>query len=127
MARPLIMRIPKKPAPREIKIGGGCRALIDPYKLFANYPTKILAPQTEIALGPVAENGSSWFAISNLRMVTFTKPLIASDEEINQLIDQLKIGPKTANSLLTHYTPERQAIVFRTIAFLIKLGILKVR
>jgi glycosyltransferase involved in cell wall biosynthesis len=102
-------------------------ARTDPYKLFANYPTKILAPQTEIALGSVAENGSSWFAISNLRMVTFTKPLIASDEEINQLIDQLKTGPKTANSLLTHYTPERQAIVFRTIASLIKLGILKVR
>jgi alpha-maltose-1-phosphate synthase len=101
-------------------------ARTDPYKLFANYPTKILAPQTEIALGPVAKNGGNWSAILKLRMVTFTKPLIASDQEINALIDRLKESKQSVNGLLTHYPTERQAIVFRTISFVIKLGILKV-
>ena len=101
-------------------------ARTDPYKLFANYPTSTLTPDTEIALGPAAVNDSSWTTLSKLRMVAFSRPLLASDQEINALIDRLKKGKQSVNGLLTHYPIERQAIVFRTISFVIKLGILKV-
>jgi len=100
-------------------------ARTDPYKLFANYPTKTLTPDTEIRLGPAADNGGDWNTLSKLRMVAFPRPVLASDEEINQLIDQLKFRPETVNRLLTHYTTERQGVVFRTICFLVKIGILK--
>jgi len=101
-------------------------ARTDPYKLFANYPTKTLTPDIEISLGAAADNGGDWNTLSKLRMVAFAKPLLASEEEITELIAQLKTGPQTASSLLTHYKPERHAIIFRTLTFFTKLGVIKV-
>ena len=43
------------------------------------------------------------------------------------MLDAAAAGPRAAAELVSAFPPERQAFVFRSLAWLAKLGILKVR
>ena len=61
----------------------------------------------------------------DLAMVNFAKLVLPTNVEIAQVLGIAIKGPSTAQSLLQEITPERQAFVFRSLAWLLKLGILK--
>ena len=59
-------------------------------------------------------------------MVNFAKAVLPSDAECASLLSGLNQGPATAGELIKSMDPARQAFVFRSINWLLKLGILKV-
>jgi hypothetical protein len=61
----------------------------------------------------------------DLAMVNFAKLVLPTHEEIAQVLGAAVKGQATAQSLLQDIAPARQAFVFRALAWLLKLGILK--
>ena len=60
-----------------------------------------------------------------LAMVNFAKLVLPTHAEIAQVLGVAAKGQTTAQSLLQDIAPARQAFVFRSLAWLLKLGILK--
>jgi hypothetical protein len=61
----------------------------------------------------------------DLAMVNFAKLVLPTHAEIAQVLGAALKGQATAQSLLQDIAPDRQAFVFRALAWLLKLGILK--
>ncbi len=103
-------------------------ARMDPFHAFASYPTQILTPQTLLAL--VDADASIALArvaqYQTLAMVNFAKLVLPTDAEVQVLLASLATGPQVAGALIAAIAPERQAFVFRTLVWLVKLGVLKV-
>ena len=103
-------------------------ARMDPFHAFASYPTAILTQQT--VLGLVDSNAAAAHArlsgYRNLAMVNFANFVLPTDDEIKTLLHGAAAHPKPAGELIQSIPVERQAFVFRTLAWLVKLGILKV-
>lgn len=60
-----------------------------------------------------------------LAMVDFAKQILATPAEIAQVLAAAQSGPRPARELVAAVAPERQAFVFRSLAWLLKLGVLK--
>jgi hypothetical protein len=60
----------------------------------------------------------------DLAMVNFANLVLPTHEEIAQVLGVAAKGQTTAQSLLQDISPARQAFVFRSLAWLLKLGIL---
>ncbi|TAN66961.1 MAG: glycosyltransferase [Methylobacter sp.] len=103
-------------------------ARMDPFHAFANYPSQILMPQT--VLGLVDSDVQTAFArmadYRQLAMVDFAKVVLPSEAEILAVLFSVKSGPRPAIDLVQTIPPERQAKVFRTLVWLVKLNILKI-
>jgi hypothetical protein len=52
--------------------------------------------------------------------------VLPSEAEVQLVLNAASSGAKTALELIQTITPERQAFVFRSLVWLVKLGILKV-
>jgi glycosyltransferase involved in cell wall biosynthesis len=102
-------------------------ARMDPFHAFASYPTQALTPQTILALvdadAPTAMQRA--MAYRQLSMVDFAKVILPTEDEIASVLQALS-HPQTAQALLAGIAQERQAFVFRSLAWLLKLGVLKV-
>ncbi len=102
-------------------------ARMDPFHAFASYPTQTLTPQTLLAL--VDADASTALArvaqYQTLAMVNFAKLVLPTDAEVQALLAGVASGPQAAGALIAVIAPERQAFVFRTLVWLVKLGILK--
>jgi len=103
-------------------------ARMDPFHAFASYPTKTMTPQTALAL--VDADISSAFArvgaYQQLAMVNFSKVVLPSEAEVQLVLNAASSGAKTALELIQAIPPDRQTFVFRSLVWLVKLGILKV-
>ncbi len=103
-------------------------ARMDPFHAFASYPTALLTPQT--VLGLVDADVQTAFArvgaYRQLAMVNFAKVMLPSEAEVQLVLNAATSGAKTALELIQAIPAERQAFVFRTLVWLVKLGILKV-
>ncbi len=103
-------------------------ARMDPFHSFAAYPAQLLAPQTVLGLvdvdAAVAIRRVS--AYRALAMVDFAKVILPDEDEIRAILEVAAIGPKAAADLVQIIPVERQAFVFRALAWLIKLGALRV-
>lgn len=103
-------------------------ARMDPFAAFAAYPSMMLSPQTRIC------RVDSDFKVSlqrveasrNLAMVNFAKNVLPSSEEVAAVLTTASSMPTPAIDLVQGISPERQAFVFRSLAWLIKLGVLRV-
>lgn len=102
-------------------------ARLDPFYAFASYPTEVLGAQTRVAL--VDADLSAALArvqhYSALAMVNFASLVHPSQSEVQALLQALQAGPKAAVDLLAGVPQPRQAQVFRSLAWLLKLGVLK--
>ncbi len=102
-------------------------ARMDPFHAFASYPTQTLTPQTLLAL--VDADASTALArvaqYQTLAMVNFAKLVLPTEAEVQTLLAGVAAGPQAAGALVAVIAPERQAFVFRTLVWLVKLGILK--
>lgn len=100
-------------------------ARMDPFAAFARYPTKVISADSRLAIGhPDAQNVlKQW---RKLAMVDFARQILPSDEECNGLLKLLAHGDQPAGKLVESVSPERQPYVFRSLVWLIKLGILRI-
>jgi glycosyltransferase involved in cell wall biosynthesis len=102
-------------------------ARMDPFHAFASYPTQALTPQTILALvdadAPTALQRA--MAYRQLAMVDFAKFVLPTEDEIASVLQALS-HPQMAQALLAGIAQERQVFVFRSLAWLLKLGVLRV-
>ena len=60
-----------------------------------------------------------------LAMVNFAKLLLPTDAEIVHVLNAAAYGPISAQALVQGIEPSRQAFVLRSLAWLLKLGVLR--
>ena len=102
-------------------------ARMDPFHAFASYPTHTLKTSTLLSL---ADNSLD-AAITRIQtyqamaMVNFAKAVLPSNEEIATVLQQAAMGPQAALELLKSIDESRKPHVFRSLAWLLKMGILK--
>lgn len=102
-------------------------ARMDPFHTFASYPTQTLTPQTVLALVDVDADTALQRVASYrpLAMVDFAKVILPTEAEVAAVLHAAS-QPQPAQMLLKDVAPERQALVFRALAWLLKLGVIKV-
>jgi len=102
-------------------------ARMDPFHAFASYPTRSLTPQTVLGLVDTDLNTAitRTQAYRQLAMVDFAKVVLPSEAELRTVLTAAQL-PGTAVSLVQGVAKERLPFVFRSLAWLVKLGVLKV-
>ncbi|MFH1009195.1 MAG: glycosyltransferase family 4 protein [Candidatus Latescibacterota bacterium] len=100
-------------------------ARMDPFAAFSSYPTRTLTPETilELALPDAVKKLACW---RSLAMVDFAKRVLPTQEECEAVLDALSSGPRPAGELVQRLPPGRQAFVFRALAWMVKMGVLRV-
>jgi hypothetical protein len=108
-------------------------ARMDPFFAFETYPTQLLQRNTLLELSGTmqAQNSSEILAyiksLLALSMVNYAKIVLPTENEILAVVQQALQGPQAAFSLVQQVPANRQAFVFRSLAWLVKLGILQVQ
>ena len=106
-------------------------ARMDPFSAFEGYPTHLLHRNTLLELsGPMhAKNSTEILAhiqsLRTLAMVNYAKIVLPTEAELGAVVQQALQGPQAAIALVQHVPAQRQAFVFRSLAWLVKLGILQ--
>lgn len=105
-------------------------ARLDPWQGFAAYPSATLQPGTLLALPPeLPQAGQAVARLQQLRslaMVSFADAeLLPLDEECATLLHALQAGPQPAGQLVQGLEAGRQALGFRGLAWLLKLGVIQ--
>jgi starch synthase len=100
----------------------------DPFHLFAAYPTRTLNETLVLALADPdpAATASALAAWRGLAMVNYAKLVLPDEAELRVVLEAAAAGPRAARELVAGIAPERQAFVYRALAWLLKLGVLKV-
>ena len=103
-------------------------ARMDPFHAFASYPTQGLKPNTLVCLvdSSLDEAQKRLLSYQGLTMINFAKWIIPADEEIAEVLQQAASGPQVAIDLVKNIDTARKPFVFRALAWLLKLGILKI-
>jgi len=102
-------------------------ARMDPFHAFASYPTQSLTPQTVLGLVDADLNTAVGRALAyrQLAMVDFAKNILPTEAEVRAVLVAAQ-SPAAASGLLQGIAQARQPFVFRALAWLVKLGVLKV-
>jgi alpha-maltose-1-phosphate synthase len=102
-------------------------ARMDPFHAFASYPTQSLTPQTRLALVDADANVAITRALAyrQLAMVDFAKVILPSEAEIRAVL-QITISTGAAIEWVQAIAEDRRPFVFRALAWLVKLGVLRV-
>jgi hypothetical protein len=103
-------------------------ARMDPFYAFAAYPTSALTPQTMLTLVDASlDLAKTRFArYQELTMVNYAKIVLPDAAELEQVLTNAAKGSQSAKALIEGIAPERQALVFRALAWLLKLHILQI-
>jgi hypothetical protein len=103
-------------------------ARMDPFHAFAAYPTQLLTPQTllglaEPSLQAAKDRVRAW---RTLAMVDFAREVLPTEAETQEVLEAAAAGPRPAAELVAGAVPARQAFLLRSLAWLVKLGVLTV-
>jgi glycosyltransferase involved in cell wall biosynthesis len=100
---------------------------MDPFNAFASYPTQSLTPQTRLALVDTDADVAITHALAyrQLAMVDFAKTILPSEAEIRAVL-QTSTSTGAALEWVQGIAEDRRPFVFRSLAWLIKLGVLRV-
>ena len=102
-------------------------ARLDPFYAFETYATHTLNEDTLLALvhtdAQQAIKAAS--AYRKLNMVNFAKQVLPSPEEVAQVLMNASLGSQSAKSLLDNIPSDRKFTVFRSLAWMLKMGLLK--
>lgn len=105
-------------------------ARMDPFHLFASYPTRHLTPQTHLGLceGDVADALRRVAELRGLDMVKFADLVLPEPAEMTQLLEGFggATGPVAAAQLVAEFAAPRQQFMLRSLAWLLKCGIVRV-
>ena len=104
-------------------------ARMDPFYAFASYPTQTLKTTTVLSLSDSHLEAATARVQTYLAMamVNFAKTVLPTDAEIAAVLKQAAEGPQPAIDLVKHIDDARKPFVFRTLAWLMKLGVLKLQ
>jgi glycosyltransferase involved in cell wall biosynthesis len=102
-------------------------ARMDPFFAFESYPTQTLKPTSMLALADASATEALLRVnqYKTLAMVNFAKLVLPTDAEIAQVLNAAAHGPTSAQALVQGIEPSRQAFVMRSLAWLLKLGVLR--
>ena len=102
-------------------------ARMDPFHAFASYPTQSLTPQTVLGLVDADPNTAVARALAyrQLAMVDFARNILPTEAEVRVVLAAAQ-WPAAASALVQGIAQARQPFVFRALAWLLKLGVLKV-
>jgi starch synthase len=101
---------------------------MDPFYAFATYPSAHLTPQTLLALA-TADAAAAALRVEHYRqltMVNFAAAVLPSQTEVQLVLEAASISVRPAIELIQTVVPERRALVFRALVWLVKLGVLQV-
>lgn len=103
-------------------------ARMDPFAAFVSYPSAFLTLETQLDLvdaeGVVAYKRLSEYR--QLAMVNFANQVLPTEDECQVVLDELSKGIMSAADIIKVIPADRQAFVFRALAWLLKLGVIKV-
>ena len=96
----------------------------DPFELFSSYPSNTLTRDTLVA---PAANAASWLkAVRQENMVAFAPYLFLPEAEIDAMLEQAaQLGAGNVGALIDLHAGPQQGPAHRTIAWLLKLGVLE--
>ena len=102
-------------------------ARMDPFHAFARYPTQTLTPATKLERvdADMATASRRVAAYRELAMVNFAHVVLPEPKEVEMILAAAP-GPTPALSLVAGVDSHRQVFVLRSLAWLVKLGVLKV-
>jgi glycosyltransferase involved in cell wall biosynthesis len=102
-------------------------ARIDPFFAFESYPTQTLKPTSMLALVDVSATDALLRVnhYKTLAMVNFANLVFPTDAEITHVLNAATYEPTSAQALVQGIKPSRQAFVLRSLAWLLKLGVLR--
>lgn len=100
----------------------------DPFKLFENYPTRLLTGSSEILMLSSVEESIKIFsqAISFKMFSPYKSFLLPVDVAIN-IFYLLQKSPITVNIVASHFDSYSKVAVVRTVSFMIKIGCLSLK
>jgi hypothetical protein len=98
----------------------------DPYQAFASYATATLGPDDEIALAPGA-TPAAFDNIASSALVAFAKAVNPPGAEMHRVLESLKTGSRSVAELAQDGPRESQAFRARSLLWLAKLGLVKIR
>lgn len=100
----------------------------DPFKLFENYPTRLLTGSSEILLLSPIEESIKVFsqAISSKMFSPYKSFLLPVDAAVN-IFYVLDKSPNIVNIVASHFDANSRVAVLRTISFMIKIGCLSMK
>ena len=114
------------PTQRLTKLQHPWPARMEPFSAFASYPTHTLRPDTVLQ----SVDASVQDALKRLRdyqqllMVSYSKAILASDAELQHMVSAA-MQPQTAAQLVSAFGEQRRPIVYRSLLWLIKLGLVR--
>jgi len=102
-------------------------ARMDPFHAFSAYPTQVLSPQTLLVLVDVCPEDAlrRLEPLRRLTMVEFAREMLPTDLELSLVLEQGSSTPRPASRWVAGIAADRQAFVFRALAWLLKMGVLK--
>jgi glycosyltransferase involved in cell wall biosynthesis len=103
-------------------------ASLDPFDAFAAYPSQILRPSTCLTLADPDVEASlrRLRSLLKLDMVSFSKVVLPRPAELEDLLRQVGPGSREARALVSPGEPARRRLLFRALAWLVKLDLLRV-
>ncbi|MES2980128.1 MAG: glycosyltransferase family 4 protein [Pseudomonadota bacterium] len=103
-------------------------ARMDPFHAYASYATQTLSPQTMLELvdGDAKTALQRTVSYRNLAMVNFAEPVLPTTDEIRELLATFANGPRPVGEVIVQMPALRQAFLFRSLAWLMKLNILRI-
>jgi starch synthase len=102
-------------------------ARMDPFFAFESYPTQTLKPTSVLALADASATEALLRVnqYKRLAMVNFAKLVVPTDAETAHVLNAAARGPSSAQALIQGIEHSRQAFVLRSLAWLLKLGVLR--
>ncbi|HEX7948514.1 MAG TPA: glycosyltransferase family 4 protein [Phenylobacterium sp.] len=99
---------------------------LDPFRMFAAYPTAALSSADEVELARPSSPGevAAFMAKPSVMNIAARLP---DEAEVEDLLAFLASGPKTVAQLMQETAPERRPFIERSLLWLMKFGFLRLR
>ena len=107
----------------------GAPARPAPFTAFAAYPTRVLEPDTRLALATGLDRAGAQARLSadlSLAMVSYARHVLPPTEDIAAILAQATPEERPAHDLVAGVPVGRRAQALRALAWMVKLGALKV-
>lgn len=99
-------------------------ARLDPYRTFAHYATRNLAPETIVGLSPGA-TAAEFAALSRHAMFAYMPETLPKEGDVAAIVGALAGGPRTLSALAQALSRNPRELTYET-AILLKMGIVRV-
>ncbi len=100
---------------------------MDPFALFADYPSHLLSEDDRVAIVPDADH-ELLAALRSLRVNHFANAIYPDAAECRQLLDTLRPAPSlSVRELLVGFPARRRPFLFRGLTWMMKMNVISIR